>query len=158
MFPRRRTTSKHSNARAAAAGVAAGALAIGMATGINLGILGAAGSPRGPGALGAAQVVAVGRPGHDGGHPGGSRRVAERQVEVDHGTEHTEPAETAAAVTTSPRVARPSTPPSWSPIPPPAGRPSPAAAPGWSPRSGGSDVPGEAEAEPHHRFGAKDDD
>jgi len=164
-------TPKHRNGRAAAAGVAAGVLALAMATGINLGILGAAGSPQGPGALEGAQVVAVGRPDtHDAGRSPG-RLLHERRGERDQGPESAEPTGTASvATTTSPRATAaapqngvaPS--PTWRPAPlwshaaPPT---VPATGGRSTPRTGGSDSGNggsESEQQPHHRFGAKNDD
>src|SRR5690242_20182918 len=59
-------------ARAAAGGLLAGVLAVAMATGINLGILGAAGNPSGPGTLGSGATVAFHTPPERSALPGGA--------------------------------------------------------------------------------------
>jgi hypothetical protein len=149
MFSTRRTSGLARKGRAVATGVAAGALAIAMATGINMGILGAAGNPRGPGNLGGSKVLAI-APARDnvpippGGHAGQRPSKAPWERPVERGP--TEPAEATSRTPVSPA-------PTWtagSTTVSPAGR----SGRTWSPPP---TAPRSPEGE-RHRFGANNDD
>jgi hypothetical protein len=150
MFSTHRTSGLARKGRAVATGIAAGALAIAMATGINMGILGAAGNPRGPGNLGGSKVLAIAPAGDNLPIPPTVRAGQRPSKEPREGPVERGPTEPAGASVRTPASATPT----WtagSTTVSPAGR---SGTRTWSPPPA---APRSPEGE-RHRFGANNDD